>query len=328
MASPAVGTAPSEGPLPEGSSSVVVQPAIPTSTPIADKHVFGLRQDGPAYTSSQPIFSDDYEKRFPEDAYCEENGPNARVYRTYVEEAAAYDANMVGQSRDGLDVMLVFMFTGWSVSRCGHVISRQVSQNLQADYMQMSAVLLHDLVFLQLALADGVSVANITRPSVNPAQAYVADGITVWVNGLWVVSLLASLTVALVAVLAKQWLHHYVSLPSGTPKQRSHIRHFRFMGLEQWRVLTIIGTLPIVMHISLTLFLSGLILFFIPLRQSLAWAVGMITVVISVLYLVANAMPIFFPRCPYKTLFTESFTTSINTYCRHQVHYCVGSVLV
>ncbi len=88
----------------------------PTAVPVSPeasrteqnkKHVFGLQQDAPP--RHEPIFPDDYEKRFPKDSAGEETKPNARVYRVYVEEAAAYDATMVGQYRDGLDVMLVFV---------------------------------------------------------------------------------------------------------------------------------------------------------------------------------------------------------------------------
>ncbi|KAF8915706.1 hypothetical protein CPB85DRAFT_1217504 [Mucidula mucida] len=136
-------------------------------------------------------------------------------------------------------------------------------------------------------------------------MAYKSDTITVWINGLWVVSLATSLVVALAAVLVNQWLHHYTSLPSGTPGARSHIRHYRFMGLEKWRVGVVIGLLPIIMHISLTLFFVGLILFFVPLQTSLAWAIGVITVIVSVLYLVSNVMPVFLPQCPYQTPLTD-----------------------
>lgn len=56
-----------------------------------------------------PVFHDDYEARLPEDPYCEETAPNARVWRVYEEETAVFDATMVEQHRDGLDVMLVFV---------------------------------------------------------------------------------------------------------------------------------------------------------------------------------------------------------------------------
>ncbi|KAF9004489.1 hypothetical protein BDZ89DRAFT_966967, partial [Hymenopellis radicata] len=217
------------------------------------KHFFGLEQNAPRH---EPIFIDDYEKRLPEDPYGEETKPNARVWRVYVEEAAAFDGIMVNQYRDGLDVMLVFAGLFSAVVTSFLV---QVSQNLQADYAQMSALLLHDLVSIQLS--DGDSAFNITSPSVDPAQKFVPDAIDVWINGLWVVSLTVALVVALAAVLVKQWLHHYVSLPSGTPMDHSHVRQFRFMGLERWRVRVIIGMLPLTMHVSLMLFLAGLVLF-------------------------------------------------------------------
>ncbi|KAF9042609.1 hypothetical protein BDZ89DRAFT_944117 [Hymenopellis radicata] len=255
-----------------------------------------------SYIPPPPIFSDDYEKRLPQDPIYQETAPNARVWRAYVEEAATFDDMMIAEYRDGLDVMLVFAGLFSAVVTSFLV---QVSQSLQADFIEMSAVLLHDLVSIQLAIAQGVPIANSTTPSLNPASAFSPDGIQVWINGLWVTSLTASLIVALATVLVKQWLHHYVSLPSGTPGVRSHIRQFRFMGLQRWRVHVIIGLLPITMHVSLTLFLSGLALFFVPLRLSLAWTIGVLTVIVCTLYIIGNIIPIFFPDCPYKTPLTD-----------------------
>lgn len=51
----------------------------------------------------------DYEQKFPEDKRYEELGPTARVWRTYLEECAAFDVEMVEGWRDGLDVLLVFV---------------------------------------------------------------------------------------------------------------------------------------------------------------------------------------------------------------------------
>ncbi|KAF9025260.1 hypothetical protein BDZ89DRAFT_954029, partial [Hymenopellis radicata] len=230
--------------------------SAPTA-PHAEKAFFGALKQG-APRQQHPVFNDDYEERFPEDPYCEEIAPNARVWRTYVEEAATFDAVMVGQSRDGLDVMLVFAGLFSAVVTSFLV---QISQKLEADFSEMSAILMHDLVLVQLSMVAGSSGPNLTAPSVDPTMAFSADTITVWINGLWAVSLAASLVVALAAVLVKQWLHYYASLPSGTPGTRSHVRQYRFMGLQKWRVSVIIGLLPIIMHASLALFLAGLILF-------------------------------------------------------------------
>ncbi|KAF9016194.1 hypothetical protein BDZ89DRAFT_1045934 [Hymenopellis radicata] len=287
---------PTEGVTPSPVPEAVVVSEIPADGPFAPapgqpgQHFFGLKQNVPERVPPAPIYSDDYEKRFHPDPYGEETAPNARVWRVYVEEAAAFDATMIGESRDGLDVMLVFAGLFSAVVTSFLV---QVSQNLQADFSQMSALLLHDLVSVQLAMADNNSFPNITSPSVNPNAEFTPDAIDVWVNGLWMVSLTASLSVALAAVLVKQWLHHYMSLPSGTPGIRSHVRQFRFMGLEQWRVSVIIGMLPIIMHASLALFLSDFVLFYVPLHASLAWTVGVLTVIVASLYV-----------CPYHSPLT------------------------
>ncbi|KAF9027437.1 hypothetical protein BDZ89DRAFT_952160, partial [Hymenopellis radicata] len=236
---------------------VLAERSIPVAHDAADKHFFGLKQDG-SHLNAQPVFTDDYERRLPPDPIYQETGPNARVWRAYDEEAAAFDGVMVGQSRDGLDVMLVFAGLFSAVVTSFLV---QVSQRLQADFVEMSAVLLYELVSVQQSISNGLPVGNVSASTPNPDQKFEPDTIDVWINGLWAVSLTCSLVVALAAVLIKQWLHHYASLPSGTPGLRSHVRQFRFMGMEQWRVRVIVGMLPLIMHISLALFLIGLILF-------------------------------------------------------------------
>ncbi len=49
----------------------------------------------------------------------------------------------------------------------------------------------------------------------------------------------------------------------------------------------------------------GLILFFVPLQTSLASVISAITLTVTVLYFVSNAMPIFYPQCPYQTPLTD-----------------------
>lgn len=53
--------------------------------------------------------NEDYEQAFPEDAYGEECGPNARVFKVYHQEATTYDNDMISQLSDSSDVLLVFV---------------------------------------------------------------------------------------------------------------------------------------------------------------------------------------------------------------------------
>ncbi|KAF5392976.1 hypothetical protein D9757_001099 [Collybiopsis confluens] len=193
------------------------------------RHLFGLPQN-----KDQRVFNadDDYEQKFPEDPTFREMGPNARVWRTYLAESATFDENMIGEARDGLDALLIFAGLFSAVVTSFLV---EAAQNLQADYTQISATLLYELVY------SGRSGSSLPDPS----SKFVPDAWDVWINGLWAVSLTLSLAVALASVLIKQWLRRYLAFHSGTPAERSHLRQYRYMGFETWQVSTIVGSLPV-----------------------------------------------------------------------------------
>ncbi len=170
----------------------------------------------------------------------------------------------------------------------------QTYQNLQVDYAAMSASLLYESVLVQRAIANGSSVSSIASSPLNPTITFVPATTDVWVNGLWFTSLFLSLTTALVAVLVKQWLHHYVALPSGTPRDRSLTRQFRYAGFQKWHV-------HVLMHLALAIFLSGLVVFLHPLQVALSWVICAGTGLVYTAYAVATILPILFPHCPYCT---------------------------
>ncbi|KAF9015960.1 hypothetical protein BDZ89DRAFT_962323, partial [Hymenopellis radicata] len=187
---------------------------------------------------------DNYETHFPPDPIYEEASPNARVYRVYMAESAKYDAHMTDEAREGLDVLLVFAGLFSAVLT---TLVAQTSQSLQPDRATESTLLLREIASLQRAQINGTSIDSIPSTPVD----FPPSSIDVWVNGLWFTSLTLSLVSALLAVLIKQWLRHYMSFVSGTAKERSLIRQYRFMGLQKWHVPTLIGILPVLMHLSL-----------------------------------------------------------------------------
>ncbi|KAF8915536.1 hypothetical protein CPB85DRAFT_1164083, partial [Mucidula mucida] len=123
----------------------------------------------------------------------------------------------------------------------------------------------------------------------------------VWVNALWFTSLALSLTTALIAVLTKQWIHQYMSVPSGTPRDRSRIRQFRYNCLKHWRVPVIVGLLPVLMHLALRIFFSGLVIYLRSLNYAMSYVVTTIAVMAFIVYFGTNLIPWFRPECPYKT---------------------------
>ncbi|KAK0216185.1 hypothetical protein IW262DRAFT_1253105, partial [Armillaria fumosa] len=203
----------------------------------------------------------DYEQKYSEDARGEEMGLFARIWKTYLDECAIFDAEMVEDWRDGLDVLLIFAGLFSAVVSTFVV---QASQNLRPDFGEVSAFLLFELVNIQRAMANGTSVDLVPPSSLTPYTPFHPNKLDSWVNGLWFASLSISLSTALVAALAKQWIHQYVSVPSGTPRDRVRVRHVRYMNLQVWHIPMVIGLLPVLMHTALGLFLLGLVIFLIP----------------------------------------------------------------
>ncbi|KAF9488358.1 hypothetical protein BDN71DRAFT_468749 [Pleurotus eryngii] len=205
----------------------------------------------------------DYEKKYPEDAIYEELSENARIWRVYLDEATEFDADMVNKASDGLDLLLVFAGLFSAVLTTFLV---QTSQSLSNDDAAISVSLLSELVMIQRAMANGTSIESIP-PAETTSSPSRSD---VWVNGLWFIGLTLSLSTALLAVLARQWLHQYTAITSGTPRDRSLIRQYRYDGLTKWRVLVLISLLPVLLHIALGLFLVGLVVFIMPLNPAIA----------------------------------------------------------
>ncbi|KAK0186774.1 hypothetical protein F5146DRAFT_936397, partial [Armillaria mellea] len=199
----------------------------------------------------------DYKAHYPLDPYGQEMSENARIWSIYLDEAADFDANMLAEWRDTIDVLLVFAGL-FSAVLTTFVV--QTSQNMQPDYNQASAFLL--LEILKATTSNG---SQISIPS-SPTDFFSLSRSDEWLNSLWFTSLTLSLITALVAVLVKQWLHQYVAIVSdSSARDRARIRHMRYAGLQSWQVPMIIGMLPVLLHVSLALFFAGLAVFLFSL---------------------------------------------------------------
>ncbi|KAL1716421.1 hypothetical protein EV715DRAFT_293200 [Schizophyllum commune] len=259
-----------------------------TSPPgAARRSVFGIRQKT---RHQRPGNSYDYEEKYDEDAYGEELGPNARFWHVLLDEGRVYDADMVESWRDTLDVLLVFAGLFSSVVTTFVV---QSSQALQTDYAQISVTLLSEMIAIQRAWASGSSVSDVSHSHIS-------------LNAVSASKLDYCLSVALMAVLVKQWLQAYQSHVSGTPKHQALIRQFRLIGVERWNVPLIVGLLPMLLHASLLLFFVGLSFYTLSIDTTIAYMVIALASTAYSLYIVANVLPMFDPQCPYKTPLSQT----------------------
>src|ERR1700744_4094554 len=102
-----------------------------------------------------------------------------------------------------------------------------------------------------------------------------------FVNGIWLASLMLMLITALISVLVQQWLQFYVSDVCGSPRTKARIRQFQFMGLSIWAVPFIIDILPALMNMSIFLFFHGLVFFLRGLSGTggIMWVINWLTLI-------------------------------------------------
>lgn len=189
----------------------------------------------------------------------------------------------------------------------------QSTQNLKADFTEVTASLLTESVALQRAVATSGNTNSVPTSNLTHDSAFKPESRDIWLNGLWFVSLAITLSVALVTGLIKQWLNFYISETAGTPKHIACTRQYRYMGLSSWGVSPIIEVLPLLMNTSLFLFLVGLILFLQGFSgtRGIIIAVAVLTSAVFVFYILSGGIPIWRPQCPYKTSLSQIFNYSI-----------------
>ncbi|EJD45076.1 hypothetical protein AURDEDRAFT_22034, partial [Auricularia subglabra TFB-10046 SS5] len=90
------------------------------------------------------------------------------------------------------------------------------------------------------------------------AEPFVIDPSVRTTNCLWIASLMLSLTAALIAIMGKDWIGMFSSRPVCNPRQWADIHTFRLTCVERWYMSGVIASAPVLLHISLVLFASGL----------------------------------------------------------------------
>ena len=142
-----------------------------------------------------------------------------------------------------------------------------------------------------------ISTSPLSPPPFSPPNH------AVWVNALWFMSLVISLTCALLATLLQQWARRYLKITQSRyqPHKRARIRAFFAEGVEKCLLPWTVDALPTLLHLSLFLFFAGLVVFLCNVNLTcfklvLSW-VGLC----AALYGCITCMPIFRHDSPYHT---------------------------
>ena len=125
----------------------------------------------------------------------------------------------------------------------------------------------------------------------------------VWVNAMWMISLVLSLTSALIATLLQQWARRYVETPNvqSEPNHRARIRWFLFLGTDVYKMRLLVEIAPTLLHLSVYLFFAGLVITFHTINKKVAIAVDVSVGVFGLAYIMLSILPCLDVRCPYRT---------------------------
>ena len=167
-------------------------------------------------------------------------------------------------------------------------------------------VALLQLISLQLSNSPNSTASNCPSSSTNSNtadQPSLLGTAIVWVNSLWLISLVLSLTCALIAMLLQQWTRGYIETPKSADMQRhrARVRSLLLVGARLYKVPLIVEILPTLLHLSVFLFLGGLVITFHTIDKSVAIAVEGAVGLSGSAYITMSILPCLDMRCPYRT---------------------------
>ena len=168
--------------------------------------------------------------------------------------------------------------------------------DLKQDPLDTSAFYLRNMYQIQ---AD----PNISRASI-PSKPPTFSPLTsaIWVNALLFLSLIISLTCAMLATLLQQWARRYVVFTQQreySPHRRARIRAFFSEGVDKSHISWVVEALPALLHLSICLFLAGLLVWLFNIDHVVFLTVILCTAFSAVAYLWFTLSPIIRPNSPY-----------------------------
>ncbi|KAI9450678.1 hypothetical protein BJY52DRAFT_163143 [Lactarius psammicola] len=225
--------------------------------------------------------------------FVDGSGP---IFSMYLEMATEEDKKMVEGWKADADGILIF--TGLFSAAVASLISVSI-QDIRPNPQDTSNFYLANIY---QTLADP-NQSNISSSLPAPPLPFNAPNSAVWVNALWFLSLVISLTCALLATLLQQWARRYlkVTQPRYSPHKRARIRAFFFEGVDKLLLPWAVEALPTLLHVSLFLFFTGLVVFLCNVNLTIFKLVLSWVGACTTLYGCITFMPIFRHDSPYHT---------------------------
>ena len=167
---------------------------------------------------------------------------------------------------------------------------------------------LHSIPYQLSASKDGV-LSTGSSPALN-VSSFISTSrpsrTAELVNLLWFASLVLSLACASFCITVQQWLREFLAMGDEDAQCRLRIRYFRERGLSRWMVYDVAAILPLLIQISLALFLVGLCYFTAAVNETVGDVTLPLVSAWAFLFVTSILLPMLVPQCPYRVPIIKS----------------------
>ena len=156
----------------------------------------------------------------------------------------------------------------------------------------------------QLSSANSNDLMPMT-PSITQAPFFPSASV-VFINSVWFLSLVLSLTCALMATLLQQWARRYLQMirQNHPPHISAHIREYFYQGARRFGIFGLVELLPSLLIVAILLFFAGLVVFAFLANHTVANITLAIVGFCFLSYITLTLLPLVFHDCPYCTPLT------------------------
>ena len=170
-------------------------------------------------------------------------------------------------------------------------------------YLQQNVALLAQ-ISEQIYSIDPQASRPLTPPP--PLPAFKPPASDVRINAFWFMSLVFSLSAALLAILVQQWVRDYMHVfqQYSDPLKSARLRQYLHDGCEGWYMPAVAEAIPGLLHVSLFLFFVGLCDSVLRINTAIVLGTTVPVGILGLLYIFTILAPVIFPNSPYRNSFS------------------------
>ncbi|KAF7343193.1 hypothetical protein MVEN_01750500 [Mycena venus] len=218
---------------------------------------------------------------------------SARLWAVYIDEAEKYDKALVEGWKSDMEGLLIF----------AGLFSASLTAFLIESYKTLSPDQGAITIALLAQISNQLDPSSSTTPPPVDSSSFTPSTASLACNTLWFLSLGLSLSCALIATLVEQWARDFIQRTEMRPSPiiRARIFSYLYFGMQRFGMHTIVGFIPLLLHISLLLFFAGLVAFLRPINRVMVIVAALMLGLISAIYICLTILPIISSDAPYRT---------------------------